>query len=94
MEAQKRWKVVTWKVVLSKQAIKDKQQLSRAGLLPQAEMLLEILSESPFRPPCEKLRGNLTGAFSRRISLQHRLVYHVLKDVKAVHVVRMWSHYE
>ncbi len=89
MEAEK-----AWKVVLSKQATKDMKMLLRAGLLPQAEMLLEILSESPCKPPYEKLRGDLMGAFSRRINLKHRLVYHLLKEVRVVHVVRMWSHYK
>ena len=88
--------MVRWTVVLSKQAVKDARRLRRAGLRPQAEALLEILQQDPFaRPPrLEKLVGNLTGLYSRRINLQHRLVYRLDAERRVVHVLRMWTHYE
>lgn len=87
---------MTWKVVFTKQAQKDARKLAAAGLRPQTEDLLALLAENPFRnpPPCEKLVGDLAGAYSRRINIQHRLVYQVLKEQKAVKVLRMWTHYE
>ncbi|MBI5843825.1 MAG: Txe/YoeB family addiction module toxin [Deltaproteobacteria bacterium] len=85
-----------WRVVFTRQAQKDAKNLSAAGLKPNAERLLEILAENPFQnpPPFEKLSGDLAGAFSRRINLQHRLVYQVIADEKTVKVLRMWTHYE
>ena len=85
-----------WQVVFTKQAQKDAKKLSAAGLRPKAEKLLEILRENPYQtpPPFEKLLGDLAGAFSRRINIQHRLVYQVLEDQKIVKVLRMWTHYE
>ena len=85
-----------WQVVFTKQAQKDAKKLSEAGLRPKAEKLIEILQENPFQtpPPFEKLLGDLTGAFSRRINLQHRIVYQILNDEKIVKVIRMWTHYE
>ncbi len=85
-----------WTVVLGEQAVKDAKKLQRARLKPQAERLLHLLTEDPFRSPprYEKLVGNLTGFFSRRISLQHRLVYRVDRELRIVHVLRMWTHYE
>lgn len=85
-----------WKVVFTKQAQKDAKQIVRAGLRPQAERLIEILKDNPFKmpPPFEKLAGELAGAFSRRINIQHRLVYQVLKESHTVKVIRMWTHYE
>lgn len=88
--------MVKWTVVLSKQAVKDAQKISRSGLKPQAEKLLRLLAEDPFRTPprLEKLVGNLEGFYSRRINLQHRLVYQVDSEARTVHVLRMWTHYE
>ena len=85
-----------WQLVFTKQAQKDAKKLARAGLKPQAEILLEILANDPFQNPlsCEKLVGDLQGACSRRVNIQHRLVYQVLKNIRTVKVVRMWTHYE
>ena len=85
-----------WQVVFTKQAQKDAKKLSAAGLRPKAEQLIEILRENPFKtpPPFEKLLGDLSGAFSRRINIKHRLVYQVLSAEKTVKVIRMWTHYE
>ncbi|MDZ7830671.1 MAG: Txe/YoeB family addiction module toxin [Desulfobacterales bacterium] len=85
-----------WRVVFTKQAQKDAKKLSAAGLRPKAEKLIEILREDPYQtpPPFEKLLGDLAGAFSRRINIQHRLVYQVLNDQKIIKVLRMWTHYE
>ena len=86
----------SWHLVFTKQAQKDAQKLVRAGLKPQAERLLEILRENPYGnpPPYEKLLGDLAGACSRRINIQHRLVYQILDDLKTVKILRMWTHYE
>ncbi len=85
-----------WQVVFTKQAQKDAKKLSSAGIKPKAERLIEILSENPFMtpPPYEKLLGDLSGAYSRRINIQHRLVYQVLEAKKTVKIIRMWTHYE
>ena len=85
-----------WRVVFTKHAQKDAKKLSAAGLRPKAEKLIEILRKNPYQnsPPFEKLLGDLSGAFSRRINIQHRLVYQVLDDEKVVKVIRMWTHYE
>ena len=85
-----------WRLVYTKQAQKDAQRLASAGLRPQAEAILEILAANPFQtpPPYEKLVGDLRGAYSRRINIQHRLVYQVLKEPRIVKVLRMWTHYE
>jgi toxin YoeB len=85
-----------WRVVFTKQARKDAKKLSAAGLRSKAESLLEILRENPYQapPPYEKLIGDLTGACSRRINIQHRLVYQIIDDEKLVKVIRMWTHYE
>jgi toxin YoeB len=87
---------VKWKVVFTKQAQKDARKLARAGLKAKAEKLIEILREDPFRkhPSYEKLAGDLSGAYSRRINIQHRLIYQVLEKEKTVKVIRMWTHYE
>lgn len=87
---------MTWQVILSRQAIKDAKKIAQAGLKPQAGKLLEILTENPYitPPPYEKLVGNLQGFYSRRITLQHRLVYRVVETEKVVHILRMWTHYE
>ena len=85
-----------WQVVFTKQAQKDAKKLSAAGLRNKAEQLIEVLRENPYQtpPPLEKLLGDLSGAFSRRINIQHRLVYQVLEDEITVKVLRMWTHYE
>jgi len=85
-----------WRIVYTRQAAKDARKLKRSGLKPKAEALLEILSHDPFQspPPFEKLVGDLAGAFSRRINIQHRLVYQVLRRERIVKVIRMWTHYE
>jgi len=87
---------VIWRLVYTKKAKKDAKKLSRSGLKPQAERLLNILKEDPYRtpPPYERLIGDLAGACSRRINIQHRIVYQILDDIKTVKVIRMWTHYE
>jgi Txe/YoeB family toxin of toxin-antitoxin system len=87
---------VNWRLVFTKQAQKDAKKIAHSGLKSQAERLLEILRENPYKnpPPYEKLLGDLSGAYSRRINIQHRLVYQVLEDIKTVKVIRMWTHYE
>jgi len=88
--------VVSWRVVFTKQAQKDAKKLSASGLRPKAEELLEILRQNPYQnpPPYEKLVGDLTGAYSRRINIQHRLVHQVLEAEQTIKVLRLWSHYE
>lgn len=87
---------MSWRVVFTKQAQKDAKRLSSAGLKAKAQSLLDGLADDPFRspPPFEKLVGDLRGAYSRRINIQHRLVYQVLEDERVVKVLRMWTHYE
>jgi toxin YoeB len=87
---------VSWRLVFTKQAEKDAQKIAAAGLKTKAEAIIKILRKNPFQtpPPFEKLVGDLTGAYSRRINIQHRLVYQVLDDEKTVKVIRMWTHYE
>jgi Txe/YoeB family toxin of toxin-antitoxin system len=87
---------VTWRIVFTAQARKDAKKVAGAGLRPKIEALLDILREDPLRSPptYEKLIGDLAGAYSRRITIQHRLVYQVLEEVKTVKVLRMWTHYE
>ena len=85
-----------WQVVFTKQTQKDAKKLSATGLRPKVQQQFEILYENPYKtpPPFEKLLGDLSGAFSRRINIQHRLVYQVLDEEKMVKVIRMWTHYE
>ena len=87
---------MSWTVVFSKHAQKDARKLAEAGLKPKAELLLAVLRENPYQnpPPYERLVGDLTGALSRRINIQHRLVYEVVDEARIVKVLRMWSHYE
>lgn len=87
---------MTWRVVFTKQAQKDAKKLTAAGLKPKAEEIIAILRRNPYETPprYEKLVGDLKGAYSRRINIQHRLVYQVLEDEKIVKVIRMWTHYE
>ena len=87
---------MSWQLVYTKQAQKDAKRVAAGGLKRKAEELLAIISENPFQSPpsYEKLVGDLSGAYSRRINLQHRLVYQVYEDKKIVKVLRMWTHYE
>jgi len=87
---------VKWRIVFTKQAQKDAKKLASANLRPQAERLLELLAADPWQTPprYEKLVGDLRGAYSRRINIQHRLVYQVLTEMRTVKVLRMWTHYE
>ena len=88
--------MVKWQVVYAKHALKDAKKLSAAGLKEKAQGLLDVLAHDPFQnpPPFEKLVGDLQGAYSRRINIQHRLVYEVFKKERLVRVLRMWTHYE
>jgi len=90
------WMVKKWRIVYTKQAQKDAAIIAAAGLKGRAEKLLHILSENPYQtpPPFEKLTGDLSGAYSRRINLQHRLVYQILEEIGTIKVIRMWTHYE
>jgi Txe/YoeB family toxin of toxin-antitoxin system len=87
---------VKWTLVYTAQARRDAKKVARSGLRPQAESLLAILAKDPYQapPPYERLLGDLVGACSRRINIQHRLVYQVLDDIKTVKILRMWTHYE
>ncbi len=87
---------MSWQLVFAKHAQKDAPKLASAGLKPKAQELLALIQENPFQnpPPYEKLVGDLAGAYSRRINIQHRLVYEVLAEQRTVKVLRMWSHYE
>ena len=87
---------MSWKLLYTRQAQKDAKKIAATGLKSKAKTLLQLLAENPFQtpPPYEKLVGDLTGALSRRINIQHRLVYQVLKQEKTVKVIRMWTHYE
>ena len=87
---------MTWKLLFTKHAQKDAKKLAKSNLKPKARALLELLADDPFQspPPFEKLTGDLSGAFSRRINIQHRLVYQVLPKKRIVKVLRMWTHYE
>jgi len=88
--------LVSWTLVYTKQAQKDARKLATSGLKAKAEALLQILTNNPFQspPPFEKLVGDLSGAYSRRINIQHRLVYQVIESEKVVKVLRLWTHYE
>jgi len=88
--------VVSWKIVYTSQALKDAKKLSEAGLSERAKRLIALLEQDPFQttPRYERLLGDLTGAYSRRINIKHRLVYQVLNEQRVMKVLRMWSHYE
>lgn len=88
--------MVSWNVVFTRQAQKDARKLAGAGLRAKAESLIDVLRGNPFAnpPPYEKLVGDLAGAYSRRINIQHRLVYQVLEPERIVKVLRLWTHYE
>ena len=87
---------MSWQIVFTKEAQKDAKKISSSNLRPKVEKLLKVLKKNAFKqpPPFEKLVGDLEGAYSRRINIQHRLVYQVLKDIKTVKVIRMWTHYK
>jgi len=87
---------VNWKLIYTKQAVKDSQKIKELGLKEKVQKLLDILKENPYQnpPKYEKLIGDLNGAYSRRINIQHRLVYQILEDIQTVKIIRMWSHYE
>ncbi len=87
---------MSWRLVYTRQAQKDAKKLAALGLRPKAEALLALLAEDPYRrpPPFERLVGDLAGACSRRINIQHRLVYQVLEEGRLVKILRMWTHYE
>jgi toxin YoeB len=87
---------VSWKIVFTKQAQRDAKKIARSNLREKAEALLDILARNPLQtpPPCEKLTGDLAGAYSRRINIQHRLVYEIYRKERTVKVLRMWTHYD
>jgi Txe/YoeB family toxin of toxin-antitoxin system len=87
---------VTWRLVYTRQAQKDARKLAASGLREKAQALLSVIQKDPFQnpPPYEKLVGDLAGAYSRRINIQHRLVYQVLESEQVVKVLRLWTHYE
>jgi len=87
---------VSWRIVYTKQAIKDSRKIETAGLKPKVVKLLNILKTDPYTspPPFEKLIGDLAGAFSRRINIQHRLVYQIHEKIHTIKVIRMWTHYK
>lgn len=87
---------MSWRIVFAKQAQKDAKKLSASGLRAKAEKLIQILRDNSYQtpPPYEKLLGDLAGACSRRINIQHRLVYQILEGEKTVKIIRMWAHYE
>jgi len=87
---------VNWRVVFTKQAQKDAKKISSSGLKQKVEALINILRENPYQvpPPYEKLIGDLAGAYSRRINIQHRIVYQIMDEEKIVKIIRMWTHYE
>ncbi len=87
---------MSWRRIYTRQAQKDARKIAAADMRPKVEKLLDLLAEDPFGspPPFEKLVGDLNGAYSRRINIQHRLVYQVLEQNRLVKIIRMWSHYE
>ena len=87
---------MSWRLVFTRQARKDAKKIAQAGLKTTASRLLDVLRENPYRkpPPYEKLVGDLSGAYSRRINIRHRLIYQILDDIKTVKIIRMWTHYE
>lgn len=88
--------MVSWNIVFAKQALKDAKKLAASGLKPKAQELLAILEKDPLQnpPPYEKLVGDLAGSYSRRINIQHRLVYEIFPEERTVRVLRLWTHYE
>lgn len=88
--------MVNWKVVYTKQALKDAKKIKSAELKERADRLLKILEKNPYQttPRFEKLVGDLSGAYSRRINIQHRIVYQIYDEIKTIKIIRMWTHYE
>lgn len=88
--------MVSWELLYTKQAQKDAKKLSASGLKKKAQALLEVIKEDPYQnpPPYEKLAGDLSGAYSRRINIQHRLVYQIYEEEHVIKVIRLWTHYE
>lgn len=88
--------MTSWSVVFAKQALKDAKKVAASGLKPKAQELLVLLATEPFQnpPPFEKLVGDLIGAYSRRLNIQHRMVYEVFNEERIVRVLRMWTHYD
>ncbi len=86
---------MNWELVYTKQAKKDAKKIAASGLKQKAKSLLELLEENPYKkpPPYEKLIGDLSGAYSRRINIQHRLVYQVYEEERVIKIIRMWTHY-
>ncbi|MCK5851308.1 MAG: Txe/YoeB family addiction module toxin [Kiritimatiellae bacterium] len=87
---------MSWEIVYTKQAKKDAKKLAHSGLKKNAKELLEVIEENPYQnpPAYEKLTGDLSGVYSRRINIQHRLVYQVIEEIKTIKIIRMWTHYE
>jgi len=87
---------VSWKIVFTRQAQKDAEKISASNLKPKAEKILEFLRQHPLQtpPPYEKLIGDLAGAYSRRLNIQHRIIYQIITDEETVKIIRMWTHYE
>ena len=87
---------MSWRLIFTKQAKKDARKIAQSGLKPQTMRLFDLLREDPYRnpPPYEKLIGDLSGAYSQRINIQHRLIYQILIDIHTVKIIRMWTHYE
>jgi len=85
---------VNWQVILTKQAVKDAKKIAASGLKENAQKLIETLERNPYEPPYEKLIGNLRGYYSRRINIQHRLVYAIDEEKRIIKILKMWTHYE
>ncbi len=87
---------MSWRILFTQQAQKDAKKVSASNLKPKAEKIIEILHQNPFQtpPPYEKLVGDLAGAYSRRLNIQHRIIYQIIADEKTVKLIRMWTHYE
>lgn len=85
---------MSWEIVFSRQAAKDAKKIAEAGLKEQAQKLIQRLQDDPYQPPYEKLVGDMRGFYSRRINIQHRLVYQIFAERKTIKTLRMWSHYE
>jgi len=85
---------VKYNIVFSNQAVKDSEKIKKAGLKNKTKMILKIIEKNPYTPPYEKLIGDLKGYYSRRINIQHRIVYQIYEEEKIIKIIRMWTHYE
>ncbi len=87
---------MSWKIVFTRQAQKDAKKVSASNLKPKAEKIFQVLRQNPFQtpPPYEQLVGDLAGAYSRRLNIQHRIIYQIITDEKTIKIIRMWTHYE